>query len=333
LIGIDELVAQARTAFGWTGDIGVSAGPRGALGQFWRLEIGSARYALKHIFDEPPTEASIRVELDLVSRARDAGVRAPASHPARDGQYLLTARDGTWFRCYAWLELRPVASDASDTARRLGALLAGLHRCAPVASAEPNGDGPPDPWYDQVPPAVAWEAVVTSGTSWAARLNDRLTMLPQACAAVAAVDPARLILCHRDLHPENVFVDPQGQLVVVDWDDLGPADPGRELTRALFDWWCNEDATDLGAVRAMLASYVDAGGPGRITGPADFSMLLACRLNFLVAQTALALGPDAERAHREWAEREIDVGLHLLPTPRQLADVLAVARRVAHRAR
>jgi len=325
LIGIDELVAQARTAFGWTGDIGVSAGPRGALGQFWRLEIGSARYALKHIFDEPPTEASIRVELDLVSRARDAGVRAPASHPARDGQYLLTARDGTWFRCYDWLELRPVASDASDTARRLGALLAGLHRCAPVAPAEPNGDGPPDPWYDQVPPAVAWEAVVTSGTSWAARLNDRLTMLPQLCAAVGTADPARLILCHRDLHFENVFVDPEGELVVVDWDDLGPADPGRELARALFDWWCNDVDTDLDAVGAMVESYLDAGGPGRITGPADFSMLLACRLNFLVAQAALALDPHAERAHREWAEHEIDVGLHLLPTPRQLTDVLAVA--------
>ena len=83
----------------------------------------------------------------------------------------------------------------------------------------------------------------------------------------------------------------------------------------------------------MVASYVDAGGPGRITGPADFSMLLACRLNFLVAQAALALDPDGERAQREWAEREIGVGLHLLPTPRQLADVLAVARRVANRAR
>ncbi len=75
----------------------------------------------------------------------------------------------------------------------------------------------------------------------------------------------------------------------------------------------------------MVESYVDAGGPGRITGPADFSMLLACRLNFLVEQAAIALDPDAETAHREWAEHEIDVALHIMPTPRQLADVLAVA--------
>ena len=207
MIGIEELVAQARTAFGWAGDIGVSAGPRGALGQIWRLEIGSARYALKHIFDEPPTEASIRVELNLIDRAREAGVRAAASHAARDGTYLLTARDGTWFRCYDWLDLRPVAVGAPGTAHRLGALLAGLHRCAPAASVEPNGDGPPDPWYDRVPLPREWEPALMSGAPWAARLNDGLAMLPQACAAVRAVDPARLILCHRDLHPENVFVD------------------------------------------------------------------------------------------------------------------------------
>ncbi len=45
MIGIEELVAQARTAFGWTGDIGLTAGPRGALGQIWRLDIGVTRYA------------------------------------------------------------------------------------------------------------------------------------------------------------------------------------------------------------------------------------------------------------------------------------------------
>ena len=31
-------------------------------------------------------------------------------------------------------------------------------------------------------------------------------------------------MCHRDLHPDNVFADPDGDLVVVDWDNLGPAD-------------------------------------------------------------------------------------------------------------
>ena len=61
-------------------------------------------------------------------------------------------------------------------------------------------------------------------------------------------------------------------------------------------------------------------------GSADFSMLLAHRLNFLLDQARLALDPRTEHRHREWAEREIDELLHIMPTPRQLADVLAVTR-------
>ena len=324
LIVVEELVAHARAAFGWDGDIEVSVGPRGALGQIWRVEIGSARYALKEIFAEPPTEASIQAELAFARRAAEAGVRVPASHPDREGRYVLTAPGGRWLRCYDWIDLRPVALTAPDTPRRLGALLARLHRCAPATAVEPNGGGPPDPWYDRVPAAHEWADVSTSGASWTTRLADRLTTLPQLCAAVGPADPARLIVCHRDLHPENVHVDPAGALVVVDSDDLGPAEPGRELARALFDWFCDEATTDLDAVRVMVESYLSEGGPGRVTEPADFSMLLAGRLNFLLDRARLALDPRTEPRHREWAEREIDMLLHIMPTPRQLADVLAV---------
>lgn len=329
MIGIDELIAHARTAFGWTGEIEVAAGPRGALGQIWRVETGPVRYALKQIFDEPPTEASIRTELDLAARAFDVGARTPRSHPDRDGHYLVTLPGGTWLRCFDWVDLHPVDLAAPDTPRRLGALLARLHQRAPAATEEPNGGGPADPWYHRVPEPGDWAPIVAADTSWAARLTDRLTLLPRLCAAVAPVDPARLILCHRDLHPENVFVDLADALVVVDWDDLGPAEPGRELARALFDWWCDEESTDLDAVRAMTESYLREGGPGRITEPADFSMLLAARLNFLLSQARLVVDPETERATKEWAEREIIVGLRLLPSPRQLAEVLAVTRECA----
>ena len=108
-------MAHARAAFGWDGEIEVSAGPRGALGQIWRLEIGPVRYALKQIFAEPPTEASIQAELAFARRADEAGVRVPASHPDREGRYLITAPGGTWLRCYDWVDLRPVAPPAADT--------------------------------------------------------------------------------------------------------------------------------------------------------------------------------------------------------------------------
>ena len=291
---VEELIAHARAAFGWDGAIEVSAGPRGALGQIWRLEIGSARYALKQIFAEPPTEASIQAELAFARRAAEAGVRVPVSHPDREGRHLLT---------------RPTrrASSESSSPACTG---------APRLRWSSQTGGPPDPWYDRVPAAHEWADVSTSGASWTTRLADRLRTLPRLCAAVGPADPARLIVCHRDLHPQNVHVDPAGALVVVDCDELGPAEPGRELARALFDWFCDEATTDLDAVRVMVQSYLGEGGPGRVTEPADFSMLLAHRLNFLLDQARLALDPRTEHRHREWAEREIDELLHIMPTPR-----------------
>lgn len=269
---VEELIAHARAAFGWDADIEVSAGPRGALGQIWRLEIGSARYALKHIFAEPPTEASIQAELAFARRAGEAGVRVPASHSDREGRYLITAPEGTWLRCYDWIDLRPVAPTAPDTPRRLGALLARLHRCAPATVAEADGS-PPDPWYDRVPAAHEWADVSASAASWTTRLAGRLTALPQLCAAVGPVDPARLIVCHRDLHPENVHVDPAGALVVVDLDEMGPAEPGRELARALFDWFCDEATTDLDPAptrrRARGDPRLRPGLPALAVGTAD----------------------------------------------------------------
>jgi Ser/Thr protein kinase RdoA (MazF antagonist) len=322
---VEELIVHARAAFGWDGDIKVSVGARGALGQVWRLEIGSARYALKEILAEPPTDASIQAELSFAHRAGEAGIRVPASHPDREGRYVLTAPGGRWLRCYDWIDLHPVSRTAPDTPRRLGTLLAHLHRCAPATAVEADG-GPPDPWYDRVPAAHEWTDVSTSGAPWATRLADRLTTLPQLCAAVGPADPTRLIVCHRDLHPENVYVDSAGAPVLVDLEELGPAEPGRELARALFDWFCDEARADLDAVRVMVESYLSEGGPGRVTEPADFSMLLAHRLNFLLDQARVALDPRAELRRREWAAREIDELLHIMPTPDQLADVLAVTR-------
>ncbi|MFC4116776.1 phosphotransferase enzyme family protein [Nonomuraea zeae] len=324
---VDDLVAHVRDAFGWgDADVVVSAGPRGALGQIWRLDVGPASYALKEIFAEPPSEALVEAELAFARRAAASGVRLPASHSDREGRHLLTAPGGTRLRLYDWLDLRPVSPAAPATPQLLGALLARLHRCAPAATAEPDG-GPPDRWYDRVPAASDWAEVTGSDAAWAAQVAAVAAAVPELCAAVAPADPAGLVVCHRDLHPENVLAGEDGALVVVDWDNLGPAAPGRELARALFDWFYEDHVADLGAMGRMYEAYVRAGGPGRVTGPADFSMLLASRMNFLLVQSRVAIDPEAEPRHREWAEREIDETLRLLPTARQLADVLELACR------
>ena len=312
-----ELVTYARVAFGWNGDITVNAGPRGALGQIWRVQIGPDRYALKEIFAEPSSPARIAAELDFAGRAVSAGIRLPASHPDRDGRYLVTTPDGTWLRLYEWVDMVPVDPANPET---LGALLARLHRCAKATTTEPGGDPAVD-WYDRVPTASEWASLAR--TVWGPRFAAAVATLPELCAAVAPVDPAALIMCHRDLHPENILADHSGRLVVVDWDNFGAAEPGRELAGVFFDWYCDGDA-DLEAMASLYRAYVDEGGPGRITGPADFTMLLATRLNFLLLQARIALDPRSGAREREWAEHEIDEMLRLLPTPRQLADVLSL---------
>jgi Ser/Thr protein kinase RdoA (MazF antagonist) len=267
----------------------------------------------------------IEAELAFARRAAEVGVRLPASHPDRAGRHLLAVPGGRWLRLYDWVDLHPLELTAPATPGKLGTMLARLHRCAPATAVEPDGT-PLDPWYDRVPAAPEWAPASASGTTWAVRLAERLTTLPELCAALAPADPATLIVCHRDLHPDNVLADSEGALVVLDGDNLGPATPGRELARALFDWFCDGPTPDLPAMRAMYEAYLRQDGPGRITEPADFTMLVASRLNFLLTQTRIALNPHTEPRHRDWAQREIDEALRILPTPRQLTDVLNLTR-------
>jgi Ser/Thr protein kinase RdoA (MazF antagonist) len=269
---------------------------------------------------------SIAVELAFARLATEAGVHVPASHVDRDGRYLVTAPGGGWLRCYDWVDLHPLDRTAIEP-----------HAASAHCSRDFTGAPRPQPSSQTVafhptpgttswPAAADWADVATSSAPWAARLTGRLPGLPQLCAAVGPVESTRLLLCHRDLHWEHVHVDAARALTVVDWDDMGPADPDRELAKAVFDWCCDDSHTDLDGVRIMLASYVGAGGPGRVTGPSDFSMLLASRLNYLLSQVQRVLDPKTPRRHREWAQQELELALHILPTERQLIDVLAVAQ-------
>jgi Ser/Thr protein kinase RdoA (MazF antagonist) len=324
---LTELADFLRDAFAWGGEVGVAPGPRGALGRIWRVESDTGRYALKEIFFDPPAAAVIEAEVVLVRRAAAAGVRAPASHPDRLGHHLLRGPGGTCLRLFDWVSARPVDPASRRTPGQVGELLARLHRSTRHASTEPDGSTP-DRWYDSVPSEDEFAPALDSGAPWVPRLAARLALLPELRGIVKPVDPARTLLCHRDLHPGNVLADEAGALVVFDWDNVGPADPARELAKALFDWW-SDPALDAYAMRAAYVSYLRSGGPARITSPDDFAMLVAEGHNFLRKQLSVLLDDSALAEHRAWAEQEIDESLRIMPTPGQLAEVLDLLARIA----
>lgn len=282
---------RARQAWGWPEDAVVEPGPRGALGQIWHIRTPGAEYALKEIFGEPPSEAVIAAEQSFAQ-----AVRIPQGHKDVEGRYLVPTQDGTWLRVSDWIDPRPVDLTDPATPEALGTLLARLHRAAPAQPTEIDG-GPPDPWFDVLDADSELADFVTPG------------------------DPAEMVLCHRDLHPENVLTDARGELVVVDWDLLGPATPSRELARALFDWYSDPEP-DLSAMRRMLWAYKKEGGTGRVAQPHDFAMLVATRCNFLQRQRAIAADVSRTTAQRAWAEREVAEFVRIMPTRDQLSAVL-----------
>ena len=324
-----DVVARAREAFDLgSGEVVVTPGSRGALGQVWRVEVGQQAYALKEVFaGSPPAEAEVAAEIAFAERAVAAGVRVPTSYPDRDGRYLVPHTGGGWLRLYEWVDLR--RADVAVAADALGALVARLHLCAQGSHRELDGSAP-DEWYERPPDLDGWWPLVTAATElgqvWATRLGAVLDGLPALHAVLSPAEPAAMIRCHRDLHPENVLADRAGDLWVVDWDDLGPAVPARELARTLMACF-HDDSTDFASLLRAYRAYVDAGGPARLRTPSDFTMLIATQLNFLQRQVKVALDPAALARDRDWAALEIDESLRTMPTPELLGGVLETLNR------
>lgn len=322
--GHDGLADWARDAFGFEDeDVSIRLGARGAQGQVWKLAVGGRAYALKRVFaGRPPAPSTIEAEVAFTQLATAAGVRLPASHPDRNGRYLVPLPDDGWVRLFDWVELR--TADLAGTAESVGLVLARLHQCGRATDRELDG-GAASPWYTVPPAPDSWAPLVAAALeadySWAIPLAVAVEGLPPLYAVVSPAVPATMRLCHRDLHPGNLLADDAGDLVIVDWDSLGPADPAGEIAFTLMACF-HDGEPDLVSMRRTYTSYLDGGGPARLRSLEDFTMSIAASLNFFQRQLRVALDPTASSRDRTWAELEIDEWLRIRPSPDLLTTVL-----------
>ena len=214
-------------------DLGGSAtltGPvaRGQLGQVWRLDTEAGTHAVKEWFATPDLAAMSR-DADLVAAALAEGVVTPRIVHTTTGAVATTVAD-TAVRMFEWVDLRGPMRGLDPTA--VGATLAALHRAGPPT------DEPVDNWFATGLGEQRWrelhQRVVDEQAPFAGHLG---ALVDELVAVESVIEPHESpIVCHRDLWADNVLATADGRVCVVDFENLGPADPSQELAMVLFEF-------------------------------------------------------------------------------------------------
>lgn len=281
----------------------LSGGPvaRGEQGLLWQLWTNAGTWAVKEAF-RPADPAQLTAAAEFADVARAGAVPSPKALRDHGGQVSLDIGAGglqgrVLVQVTEWVDLLP--PDPLLNPAMVGRTVAGIHRTRVPAS------GPVDPWFTEPVGRAAWELLGRRLSAADAPFAGQFDQLREEFAALDEwVRPPREVwTCHRDLWADNLRPTPDGGVCVIDWQDCGPADPGDELACSLVEF----GAGDPTRIRTLYESYLQAGGPGRVSSRGDFSMLIAqlghiCQIACLDWLDPAARGTDREHSAERFAE-------------------------------
>jgi Ser/Thr protein kinase RdoA (MazF antagonist) len=269
------------------------------MGETWRLQTSRGPWAVKWQFPWAPVQPC-PADVQVQQAASAGGIPLPLPVLTLAGE-AVAGVGGRHARVYAWVDLAPPVRPPADdrTAAEAGRLLGMLHGLA-LPSGEPD-----DPWYTQVPSPPDWAALAdraeVAGLAWAGMLASAQRRIAGLSARLGVPRPAgRRVVCHRDFNPDNVVPAASGDhLVVLDWENAGPLDPGCELGYALFAWSAGRGQISTSAITALLDGYAAAPGGGPVLGPGMFTTAIAAHLNFLYVMAEQAITDPGQRGYAE----------------------------------
>jgi aminoglycoside phosphotransferase (APT) family kinase protein len=233
--GIDQVLALARNALRSDG-LSAEHHPVGFGNENWRLRDTDGSCFVLKIGDSGNAAkwSSSHVALEL---AQAAGLHVPRL-------VHLGELDGHLVRIFTWIDgetgtsIQPGTAKSERLLRTTGAAVRTLHTVARDSfSSRLDGSAPTFP-------------------TWRTYIEHRLVQIRFRCEETGAVEPALLdracglatalaadvdisaeaVLCHRDLHPDNLIVDSDGALIgIIDWDAAEAWDRAGDWFKLEFD--------------------------------------------------------------------------------------------------
>jgi aminoglycoside phosphotransferase (APT) family kinase protein len=224
----------------------------------WRVESDRGRFVLKVGPRESAAKwASGRVGMGLATR-----VGVPTQRTVH-----FSVRDDRVVRAFEWVDGTMARSlhDRPDAQARLGAdlgrAIATLHAVPRVSySSRLEGSAPTFARWDE----YVHHRLAQIGARVRATASVDEATLARASALASTIagevtDSARMTLCHRDLHPDNLVVDEDGALLaILDWDMAEVWDQSGEWFK--LDWML---FTALPACQSAFEAAYDAIHPDR----------------------------------------------------------------------